>query len=366
MRLKSNHCLLLYIRIISLSKIITTYEKYMHRCLELAVKGLGKVAPNPMVGCVIVCDDDIIAEGYHEFYGGAHAEPNAIKQVNDELLKKCTLYVSLEPCSHYGKTPPCADLIISKGIKKVVVGNLDSNPLVAGRGIQKLKDAGVEVEYGVLDKECRVLNKRFFTFHEKKRPYIILKWAQTNDGFISQWPLPENKEDNWITGKESKKLVHQWRTEEQAILIGYNTLMADNPYLTARLVEGENPIRLVMARKFDLPSDLHIFNKDAKTIVFNSEKNEVNDNIEFVKIDWSNKAKHILDYCFQNNISSVIVEGGTNTIYNFVNLNAWDEARVFINPIKKFDHGIIAPEMNFKNAIPQNSGGDLLYTILNT
>lgn len=337
----------------------------MQRCLELAAKGLGKVASNPMVGCVIVYEDNIMAEGYHEFYGGPHAEPNAIKQISDELLKKCTLYVNLEPCSHYGKTPPCADLIISKGIKKVVIGNLDSNPLVSGKGIQKLKEAGIEVEYGILDKECRELNKRFFTFHEKKRPYIILKWAQTQDGFISHWPLPENKEDNWITDKESKKLVHQWRTEEQAILIGYNTLIADNPYLTTRLVEGKNPVRLIMSRKFDLPSDLNIFKKDAKTIVFNSEKNEVKDNVEFVKIDWNHKVKQIFDYCYQQNISSIIIEGGTNTIYNFMNLNAWDEARVFVNPTKKFEHGISAPEIMLNNLTPQNSGGDLLYTIKN-
>ena len=168
----------------------------MQRCLDLAIKGLGRVAPNPMVGCVIAYDGNIIAEGYHEHYGGLHAEPNAIKQVSDELLKLSTLYVNLEPCSHHGKTPPCADLIIAKGIKKVVVGNLDSNPLVSGKGIQKLREAGIEVEHSVLDKECRILNKRFFTFHEKKRPYVILKWAQTQNGYISQWPLPENKEDN--------------------------------------------------------------------------------------------------------------------------------------------------------------------------
>ncbi len=219
----------------------------MQRCLELAAKGLGNVAPNPMVGCVIVCDGEIVAEGYHEQYGCGHAEPNAIKQVSDAILKKSTLYVTLEPCSHHGKTPPCADLIISKGIKKVVIGNLDSNPLVSGRGIQKLKEAGIEVEHGILDKECRALNKRFFTFHEKKRPYIILKWAQTQDGFISHNPLPENKEDNWITGKESKALVHQWRGEEQAILIGYNTALVDNPLFTMhRLVKGKNPIRLII------------------------------------------------------------------------------------------------------------------------
>lgn len=337
----------------------------MQRCLQIAAKGLGNVAPNPMVGCVIVCNNQIIAEGYHEQYGCAHAEPNAIKQVSDELLSESTLYVTLEPCSHYGKTPPCADLIISKGIKKVVVGNLDTNPLVSGKGIQKLKDAGIEVEYGVLDKECRALNKRFFTFHEKKRPYVILKWAQTQDGFISRWPLPEIKEDNWITGKESKELVHQWRSQEQAILIGYNTLINDNPLLTTRLADGKNPIRLVLSRTIDLSDDLNIFNTDAKTIVFNPLKDGAKNTIEFVKIDWNNKAQEVLDYCFKNNISSVIIEGGTNTIYNFMNINAWDEAQVFVNPTKKFTQGISAPDINFNNTLPVNIGNDLLYTILN-
>lgn len=338
----------------------------MKRALDLASKGLGHVAPNPMVGCVIVCDGKIIAEGFHEQYGSAHAEPNAIKQVSDELLKQSTLYVTLEPCYHFGKTPPCADLIISKGIKKVVVGNLDINPLVSGKGIQKLKDAGIEVEYGVLDKECRALNKRFFTFHEKKRPYIFLKWAQTQDRFISHWPLPENKEDNWITGKESKALVHQWRSHEQAILIGYNTLINDNPLLTARLANGKNPIRLVLSRTIDLQTDLNIFNQDAKTIIFNPVKDEINNNVEFVKIDWNKKAQEVLDYCFKNNISSIIVEGGTNTIYNFMNINAWDEAQVFVNATKKFEHGISAPEINLNNITPIKVGNDLLFTILNS
>jgi len=338
----------------------------MKRALELASKGLGQVAPNPMVGCVIVRNNQIIAEGYHEQYGSAHAEPNAIKQVNDELLKQSTLYVTLEPCSHFGKTPPCADLIISKAIKKVVVGNLDTNPLVSGKGIQKLKDAGIEVEYGVLDKECRTLNKRFFTFHEKKRPYVILKWAQTQDGFISRWPLPQEKEDNWITGKESKELVHQWRAQEQAILIGYNTLINDNPLLTTRLASGKNPTRLVLSRTIKLPTDLNVFNQDAKTIVFNPLKDEAKNNIEFVKIDWNKKVQEVLDYCFKNNISSIMVEGGTNTIYNFMNNNAWDEAQVFVNPTKKFEHGISAPEINLNNITPINVGNDLLYTILNS
>lgn len=336
----------------------------MQRCLELATKGLGQVAPNPMVGCVIVHNDKIIAEGYHEQYGLSHAEPNAIAKVSEELLKDCTLYVSLEPCSHHGKTPPCADLIISKEIKKVVVGNLDSNPLVSGKGIQKLKDAGIHVEHGVLDAECRKLNKRFFTFHEQKRPYIILKWAQTQNGFISQWPLPENKEDNWITGKVSKHLVHQWRSEEQSILIGYNTLLADDPHLTTRLVDGKNPIRFVIARNAELPSHLNIFNSDSKTIIFNNIENRIKENVEFVKIDWNNKVESVLDFCYTNQISSLIVEGGTNTIYQFMNTNKWDEARVFVNTNKNFEHGIVSPEINLSSTNPIAVGDDLLYTIL--
>lgn len=337
----------------------------MQRCLELAVKGLGNVAPNPMVGCVIVCDGEIVAEGYHEFYGAPHAEPNAIKQVSDAILKKSTLYVTLEPCSHHGKTPPCADLIINKGVKKVVIGNLDSNPLVSGRGIQKLKEAGIEVEYRVLDKECKELNKRFFTFHEKKRPYIILKWAQTQDGFISRIPLPKNKEDNWITGKESKDLVHQWRGEESSILIGYNTALVDNPLLTTRLVEGKNPVRLIIDKNLDLPHNLNIFNNDAKTIVFNSIKSSDDDNIRYVRIDFQNMIQEILNECYVLNISSVIIEGGTKTINEFIQKNTWDEARLFVNPNKVFKQGIAAPVISFNQSAPTQIGDDLLYTITN-
>jgi diaminohydroxyphosphoribosylaminopyrimidine deaminase/5-amino-6-(5-phosphoribosylamino)uracil reductase len=337
----------------------------MQRCLELAVKGLGNVAPNPMVGCVIVCDGEIVAEGYHEQYGSGHAEPNAIKQVCDAILKKSTLYVTLEPCSHHGKTPPCADLIINKGVKKVVIGNLDSNPLVSGRGIQKLKEAGIEVEYRVLDKECKELNKRFFTFHEKKRPYIILKWAQTQDGFISRIPLPNNKEDNWITGKESKDLVHQWRGEESAILIGYNTALVDNPLLTTRLVEGENPVRLIIDKNLDLPHNLNIFNNDAKTIVFNSIKSSDDDNIRYVRIDFQNMIQEILNECYVLNISSVIIEGGTKTINEFIQKNTWDEARLFVNSNKVFKQGIAAPVISFNQSAPTQIGDDLLYTITN-
>ncbi len=338
----------------------------MQRCLELAAKGMGHVAPNPMVGCVIVRDHVVVSEGYHETYGAPHAEPNAIRQLSDEVLRESTLYVNLEPCSHYGKTPPCADLIIHKGIRKVVVGSPDPNPLVAGKGIQKLKDAGIEVVHGVLEEQCRELNKRFYMFHENKRPYIILKWAQTGDSFISRWPLPESKEDNWITGAESKALSHQWRSEEQAILIGYNTLVNDDPLLTTRLAQGSNPLRLILTRETDLPSHLQVFNnKDAKTLVLNGVKSEMKHFVEYVKIDWKNKVKEVLDLCYARQIASVIVEGGTNTIYNFMNQDLWDEARVFVNPTKQFTHGIHAPEIGLKGHKPVTVGNDLLYTIKN-
>jgi len=345
---------------------IQSHETYMKRCLELAAQGLGKVAPNPMVGCVLVYQNQIIAEGYHEVYGSAHAEPNAIRQVNDELLKDCTLYVTLEPCSHFGKTPPCADLIIDKGIKHVVIGNLDSNPLVSGKGVQKLRDSGITVEYGILDKECRELNKRFFTFHEQKRPYVILKWAQTLDGYISRWPIPENKTENWITGNESKQLVHSWRTQEQAILIGHNTLVADNPLLTARLAKGKNPIRMVLSKYLDLDSNLNVFNQDAPTVVFNTIQQKTNEYTEFVKIDWTKRVQEVMRYCFEKGISSVIVEGGTQTIEQFMQTNTWDEARLFVNPNQTFVNGIKAPAINLANLTPTTVGQDWLYTLQNT
>ncbi len=333
-------------------------EIYINQCIQLAANGLGNVAPNPMVGCIIVKDNRVIAKGFHEQFGQAHAEPNAMMQLSDEELNGAVLYVNLEPCSHYGKTPPCADLIISKNIKKVVIGNLDSNPLVAGKGVEKLRAAGIEVEYGILEQACRELNKRFFTYHEKKRPYVILKWAQTQDNFISRWPLPEDKTDNWITGEQSKYLVHQWRSEEQAILIGHNTLIADNPLLTNRLSKGKNPTRMLLSRYADVDARLNIFNEDAKTIVFNTQKDEIQHHVHFVKIDWNRKIDCVMDYCYQHQISSVIVEGGTNTIYHFMNTNVWDEARVFINSKKQFVNGLPAPEINFSSSFQKLKVGD--------
>jgi diaminohydroxyphosphoribosylaminopyrimidine deaminase/5-amino-6-(5-phosphoribosylamino)uracil reductase len=341
------------------------HETYMLRCIELAKKGMGNVAPNPLVGCVIVDNDVIISEGFHSAFGNEHAEPNAIKKVDDALLKKSTLYVNLEPCSHFGKTPPCADLIISKGIKKVVVGNLDVNPLVAGNGIKKLQEAGIEVVHGILSEACKDLNKRFFTFHEKKRPYVILKWAQTNDGFMSKMPLPANTSENWITGLESKTLVHQWRTEEQAILVGHNTVVADNPQLTARLHEGNNPIRIVIDRSLDLDLHYNVFDNKAKTLIFNSIKNETIKNLHWIKIDFTHFMDELLHQLYQLNINSVIVEGGARTLDHFINTGLWDEARIFINPNLNFENGIEAPMIDFENESHQSIGHDKLFIIKN-
>lgn len=343
---------------------MTPDETYMQRCLQLAVNGLGHVAPNPLVGCVIVYEGQIISEGFHEKYGEAHAEVNAIKKIeNDTRLKKSTLYVNLEPCCHFGKTPPCANLIIDKGIKKVVIGNLDPNPLVAGKGIKLLEDSGIEVRYGILEAECKNLNKRFFTFHEKKRPYIILKWAQTQDGFIGLMPLLANKEDNWITGEESKRLVHQWRTEEEAILVGFNTVRSDNPLLTARLAQGKNPMRIVIDEKLQLSPSLNIFNQDAQTIVFNAIKSDKQNHLHFIKIDFDNLFNKILNELFTLNVSSVIIEGGTKTLNLFIESGIWDEARILINPNKWFNTGISAPKLVMPKYQPIKVGEDNLYIV---
>lgn len=322
---------------------MNAHEIYMRRCLELAERGLGYVAPNPMVGCVIVHHEKIIAEGYHQKYGEAHAEVNALKHISDEsILPECTLYVSLEPCSHYGKTPPCSDLIIAKKIKKVVIGCTDSNPLVAGKGIEKLSAAGIEVITGVLEKEGRELNKRFFTFFEKKRPYIILKWAQAKDGFISR-NAPFTREENWITGVESQRLVHEWRAQEQAILVGTNTALADNPQLTVRLAEGKNPLRVLIDKNLRTPATNTIFSPAAETLVFNAISDKKGNNVTFKKIAFSQDIiPQILDELYHRKIISIIIEGGTHTLQSFISQGLWDEARVFEGN-KIFSEGIKAP-----------------------
>jgi diaminohydroxyphosphoribosylaminopyrimidine deaminase/5-amino-6-(5-phosphoribosylamino)uracil reductase len=343
-------------------------EHYMKRCFELALKGLGQVAPNPLVGCVIVKDGETIAEGYHKEYGKAHAEVNAINVLGPGFdFSDCTLFVNLEPCSHQGKTPPCSDLLVTKKFKKVVISNIDTNPLVGGKGIERLKKAGIEVESGVLEAEGRELNKRFFTFHEKKRPYIILKWAQTNDGFISKNPIPQNKSENWISGEESKKLVHKWRAQEQAIMVGTNTVLNDNPELTVRLAEGKNPIRVVVDKDLKLKSDSAIFNAAAETLVFTGLEKTSTDKLKFFKIDFTEKVlEQILSKLTTLNISSIIIEGGTALLQSFINENLWDEARVFINPDKNFGSGIKAPAFDLSKAHQQKSGADNLFTLKNS
>lgn len=315
----------------------------MRRAFQLAALGTGEVSPNPMVGCVVVYDGKIIGEGYHKEYGTAHAEPNAINNVADKgLLKKSTLYVSLEPCSHWGKTPPCADLIISHHIPKVVIANTDPNPLVAGKGMEKLKNAGIEVISGVLEAEGNELNKRFFTFHKQKRPYIILKWAQTADGFVAR----ENFDSKWISNDYSRQLVHKWRTEEDAILVGFNTALHDNPQLNVRQWHGRNPVRIVLDPHLQLPHTHHLFDGSQKTIVFHSTKTGKNvTGVEQIEIDDCKSPKSILKALYEQKILSVIIEGGAATLQRFIDAKLWDEARIFISP-NTFGKGISAPSVS--------------------
>jgi diaminohydroxyphosphoribosylaminopyrimidine deaminase/5-amino-6-(5-phosphoribosylamino)uracil reductase len=359
-------------------------EKYMLRCLELAKNGLGNVAPNPMVGCVIVHDNKIIGEGYHQEYGNAHAEVNAIHSVkNKSLLQKSTLYVNLEPCSHFGKTPPCANLIVEHNIPRVVIGCVDSFSEVSGKGIEKLKNAGVEVVVGVLEKESLELNNRFFTFHNKKRPYVILKWAETKDGFIdlersNQKEVERNeiagqarnddKIDNWITSPLSKQLVHKWRSEEAAIMIGTNTALNDNPQLNVREWEGKNPIRVVIDLYDRLPQTLHVFDKSTSTIIFSLTKQEEGNNLTFVKIkDSKNLLVEVLNELYKRNIQSIIIEGGATLLQSFIDQNLWDEARVFIGN-KTFVNGLKAPSLIGKLMTKQTIDSDdlMFYKNLNT
>ncbi|HLW33410.1 MAG TPA: bifunctional diaminohydroxyphosphoribosylaminopyrimidine deaminase/5-amino-6-(5-phosphoribosylamino)uracil reductase RibD [Aequorivita sp.] len=317
----------------------------MQRCIQLAKNGLGTSYPNPLVGSVIVKNDRIIGEGWHQKAGMPHAEVNAFASVGKEFsLEGATLYVSLEPCSHFGKTPPCADLIISKRVRKVVIGSTDPNPKVAGNGIKKLREAGCEVITGILERECIELNKRFFRFHQKKRPYIFLKWAQTSNGFIA--PLKQARNETkpvWITNAYSRQLVHKMRSEEMAILVGTQTVLDDNPSLTVRDWAGSNPLRLVIDRKLQIPDTYSIFDPQAKTIVFNERESRSSDNIEYVIINFNAKLpEQISEVLFKKNIQSLIVEGGAKTLQSFVEANIWDEAWVFTGP-NSFEGGIEAP-----------------------
>ena len=313
------------------------HENYITRCIEIAKNGLGTTRPNPMVGCVIVHNNKIIGEGYTSDYGGSHAEVNTINSVkNKKLLRESTLYVTLEPCSHFGKTPPCSDLIINYKIPSIVIGCIDDNEKVAGKGVKKLRDAGCNVIVGILETTCRAHHKRFFTFHNKKRPYIILKWAETIDGFIA--PKTKNeKKPIWITNEFSRQLVHKWRTEEHGILVGTNTILEDNPSLTARDWIGKNPVRVVIDKEEKLSKNLTVFNDESETIILTDK------NIDFSQ----NSAKEICDVLFKNEINSVIIEGGTKTLQTFINANLWDEARVFTGE-NNLKEGIRAPKFSGK------------------
>jgi diaminohydroxyphosphoribosylaminopyrimidine deaminase/5-amino-6-(5-phosphoribosylamino)uracil reductase len=315
-------------------------EQYMNRALQLASLGMGSVSPNPMVGCVIVCEGTIIGEGYHERYGELHAEVNAVHAVADRnLLPKSTVYVTLEPCSHHGKTPPCADLLVDCKVKKVIICNNDPNPLVGGEGIQKLRQAGIEVETGLLEERGLVLNRRFFTAMKRKRPYIILKWAQTTDGFVAR----KNFDSKWISNQYSRQLVHKWRSEEDAILIGTNTAKYDNASLTTRDWKGKNPLRVLLDRNLSLEQSLHLFDGTVPTLCF-TEVTGDGRNCEIVTMKHL-RLSEVLDELVGRGIQSLIVEGGAKLLQSFIKEGLWDEARVFVANLK-FVSGIAAPEIN--------------------
>lgn len=327
----------------------------MHRCLELAVLGQGHTAPNPMVGAVLVHNNRIIGEGYHQQYGQAHAEVNCINSVKEEdrhFIKESIIYVSLEPCAHHGKTPPCSDLIIKHKIPKVVVGCRDPFKQVDGKGIEKLKAAGIEVVVGVLEKECLELNKRFLTLNTKERPYIVLKWAQTFDlkmGNLSNERL-------LITNDFTNRLVHRWRSEEAAILVGTNTALMDNPSLTDRHWKGNNPIRLVVDLQLRLPSTLDLFNKKELTIIFNAIKHEDQGNLLYYQIEEEiSLVQQILNACYALKIQSVLVEGGAKLLQSFINEEMWDEARVITNEALLIKEGLQAPVLKGQQLVRQET-----------
>lgn len=317
--------------------------------MSIAKKGIGYSRPNPSVGAVIVWNNTIIGEGYTSSYGGNHAEVNAINSVKDKtLLKEATIYVTLEPCSHHGKTPPCADLIIKYQFKKVVIGCIDSNRLVAGKGVERLKKAGVDVLVGVLESECLYHHRRFFTVQEKQRPYIILKWAETKDGFIA--PLSKEKQQPvWISNQYSQQLVHQWRSQEHAIMVGTSTVIDDNPTLNVRSWSGQNPVRIVLDRTLRIPKTATIFDKSVQTIVITdvgAKPQQFDKNLIFEEIYFSkNIAIQICEVLQKNKIQSVIIEGGLQTLQTFIDEDLWDEARVFVGD-KEFKEGVPSPKLN--------------------
>lgn len=326
---------------------MTAEEKYMMRCLQLAENGLGNVAPNPMVGAVIVHDGKIIGEGFHREYGGPHAEVNAIEDVlknhSEDILADSSLFVNLEPCSHHGKTPPCCDLILLKKIKKIFIAMKDPFAQVNGEGIRKLTNAGLDVVTGICEKEAQELNRRFIHFHIQKRPYVILKYAQSLDGFISpKNPTPENR---WITNSFSKKLVHKWRSEEPAIMVGTKTAILDNPELTVREWPGKDPLRIVIDRTLKLPEHLHLLNGKVKTLIINEKKNHIDGLREWHQLNFNEAVlPQLMTFMHDRNIQSVIVEGGLQLLQKFIDAGIWEEARILTGD-KWLGSGIQAPKI---------------------
>jgi diaminohydroxyphosphoribosylaminopyrimidine deaminase/5-amino-6-(5-phosphoribosylamino)uracil reductase len=343
------------------------HKKYMIRCLELASLGLGSTAPNPMVGAVIVAGDRIIGEGYHRKAGKPHAEVNAIDSVKHrDLLAKSILYVNLEPCSHTGKTPPCADLIIKNKIPVVMIGTRDPNETVSGKGIDRLNQAGIITRTGICRELCIEMNKRFFTYHILKRPYIILKWAQSADGFMD---LIRGKDDpsqpNWITGEGSRMLVHKWRTEEQAIMVGTRTAEMDNPRLNAREWPGQSPLRIVLDRSLRLPSSLHLFDHEHDTLVINEVKDEASGKCIYKKIPFTEVLLPLtMKLLYERGIQSMIVEGGKKLLESFIASGLWDEARIFTGTMN-FNSGVRAPEIEGDSRQVTHIEHDLLTVLYN-
>jgi diaminohydroxyphosphoribosylaminopyrimidine deaminase/5-amino-6-(5-phosphoribosylamino)uracil reductase len=326
----------------------TDDNKFMRRCLELASKAEGLTYPNPMVGSVIVYDGKILGEGYHLRSGESHAEVNAINSVSDKTkLKLSTLYVNLEPCSHFGKTPPCADFIISNGIPRVVIGTIDTSEKVSGKGVTRLREAGCEVKSGILEADCRRLNRRFFTFHEKGRPYITLKWAKSADGYLDIIRSGDHKrEPNWITGKPERVLVHKWRASEQAILVGAGTVRADNPRLNVREWNGPDPLKLILSSSGSLNIGSSVNNTNKKTVVFTHNSIAgIPDVLKVMLKEDISSSVQICEYLYSSGIQSLFIEGGAEVLNHFISTGLWDEARVFTGE-EHFKEGIKAPVIN--------------------
>ena len=335
---------------------MTSDETYMRRSLDLAANGLGSVSPNPLVGCVIVHNDRVVSEAYHNKFGGPHAEVLAIDALPDlSVLPESTVYVNLEPCSHHGKTPPCADLLVKHAVQRVVIGMTDPNPEVSGSGINRLQAAGIATEIGVLDKEARRLNRRFLVNQVAERPYIVLKWAETEDGFIAR----SDGTSKWISGQESRTLVHKWRHEEDAILVGRGTVEADDPQLNVRLWEGRDPVRVILDSALTLSTDQKVFDGKQQTVVYNHHKEGRRGGATLVKI---NKGKFLIESMadlLARDVGSVLVEGDAKTLNSFLEIGYWDEARIFRSR-SQFEDGIAGPRIDLEPTTRSNSGDDEL------